>query len=397
MLVALAIAKDPDIFRDMVSLVESRGYPIERHYAETPDGYILGMFRMPAGKMDRDKQLPKGKPVVYLNHALLDSSWAFVCNGEEQSLGFILADAGYDVWFGNNRGNVYSLNHTIYDTDSAEFWNFSYDEMALIDLPTHIEYVLAATGASKLSYIGHSQGTIQAFAGFAMNQTLAAKVNLFLAMAPVTYVHLQESVLMKLGFFFRFDKSMRLFGLNQFLTDKSRITQLGAWLCQKTPDFCDSLVSDIVGPSKHLNASRMAVYTSQTPAGTSTKNMVHWGQGIRKEGFQMYDYGVERNMEYYHQKEPPTYPLEEMKVPTVLLSGGNDYLADPKDIDILVSKLPEKTLLKHIVIPTYAHLDFTWAKDAHELIYPQMLEFLAAANDMAKPALERQAPSMIMV
>ena len=52
-------------------------------------------------------------------------------------------------------------NHTTLSTDSAAFWNFTWDEMALVDLPTHINYVLAQTGAAKVSYIGHSQGTIQ--------------------------------------------------------------------------------------------------------------------------------------------------------------------------------------------------------------------------------------------
>ncbi len=34
---------------------------------------------------------------MFLQHALLDSSAAFVISGAHQSLGFILADAGYDV------------------------------------------------------------------------------------------------------------------------------------------------------------------------------------------------------------------------------------------------------------------------------------------------------------
>ena len=37
------------------------------------------------------------------------------------------------------------------------FDGVSWDEMAAIDFPTQVEYVLSQTGAKQLSYIGHSQ------------------------------------------------------------------------------------------------------------------------------------------------------------------------------------------------------------------------------------------------
>ena len=66
-----SVAKVPDVGKTMFELVSEKGYAIERHYPVTPDGYILGMFRMPRGKNELEQEARR-KPVVYLNHALLD-------------------------------------------------------------------------------------------------------------------------------------------------------------------------------------------------------------------------------------------------------------------------------------------------------------------------------------
>jgi len=368
-------AEDPDVGKSMYEIVAEKGYTIERHYATTSDGYILGMFRMPLAKGVTRQPGAAPKPVVYINHALLDSSFAFVVNSPAESLGFLLADAGYDVWFGNNRGNTYSTNHTHLPTDSAQFWNFTYDEMALIDLPTHIDYVLGATGAQNLSYIGHSQGTIQAFAGFSLHE-LESKVNVFIALAPVAYVHNQVGLLLNAIAGLRTDKIFQVLGYKKFLT-KGFITNFAPWICNIGPSLCANFIELIVGPSHHVNKSRIQVYVSGTPAGTSVKNMVHWGQGIRTEAFQMYDEGsAEKNMWRYNSTKPPAYDLSAIKVPVVLYAGGEDYLADPKDVDRLVSELAPGVLVKRVNIPTYAHLDFSWGVDANTLVYADLMKVL---------------------
>mmetsp|Transcript_15439 Transcript_15439/g.26121 ORF Transcript_15439/g.26121 Transcript_15439/m.26121 type:complete len:84 (+) Transcript_15439:502-753(+) len=73
---------------------------------------------------------------------------------------FKLVEAGYDVWLGNQRGTKYSLGHTSlnYKKDK-KYWEFSFTEMGDFDAPAQIDYVRGSTGAEKLTYIGHSQGT----------------------------------------------------------------------------------------------------------------------------------------------------------------------------------------------------------------------------------------------
>lgn len=41
-------------------------------------------------------------------------------------LAYLLADAGYDVWLSNMRGNVYSHRHQAFHSErDPEYWKFS--------------------------------------------------------------------------------------------------------------------------------------------------------------------------------------------------------------------------------------------------------------------------------
>lgn len=66
------------------------------------------------------------------------------------------------------------------------FWDFSFDQIALDDVPSTVDYILKNTNHKSLSYIGFSQGTAQAFAALSFIPELNDKINLMVALAPVT-------------------------------------------------------------------------------------------------------------------------------------------------------------------------------------------------------------------
>lgn len=106
---------------------------------------------------------------------------------------FTAIDRGYDAWFGNSRGNYYSMKHESLDPvkDENKFWDFSFPEIAKYDIPAVISYIKDVTGSSKVSYVGFSMGTTQMFYGLAkpeLQKFYSESLNLFVALAPCTKV-----------------------------------------------------------------------------------------------------------------------------------------------------------------------------------------------------------------
>ena len=170
-------------------MIKHAGYPWEVHQAKTNDGYILELHRIPFGRKGSVKQRFHGRkrPVVFFQHGLLADSACWISNGANRSLPFILADAGCDVWLGNVRGSSYSKKHNKLNPDLDEkYWRFSWQHMSQSDLPAMINKALRVSGQPSLYYVGHSQGTLIAFARLAEDPLFNKKLRLFFALGPVT-------------------------------------------------------------------------------------------------------------------------------------------------------------------------------------------------------------------
>lgn len=367
-------AVDPETGMTVPEIITYHGYPAEEHFVTTNDGYILGLHRIPHGKNMKSSE---NRQVIFLQHGLLCSSADWVVNPVNESLAFMLADAGFDVWLGNSRGNTYSRSHKTLKVDSDAFWKFSWDSMASEDLPAVIEYIVSETGQQQLHYAGHSQGTMIAFAGFSQNKVLSKRIKKFYALAPVAYLGHMESPLKYLASFIpEIEWLFKILGVRDFLPQSPLITWLASHMCTKSvlKSVCANIVFVICGYDKpQMNETRLDVYMTHSPAGTSVHNMVHYAQAYKTGNFQMYDWGEKENLERYNQSTPPLYDLSNFHVPTVLYYGGHDWLADIKDVNVLLKKLPSGVVKLQKLIGSWMHLDFIWGMDAPREVYKSLI------------------------
>lgn len=99
-----------------------------------------------------------------------------------------MADAGYDVWLGNFRGSKYSLNHTFLNVSTSKFWDFSFHEHGLYDLPATLNYAKKIT-KQKIIYIGFSMGST---AGYIYSSTYPEEalenMEVFIGLAPIAFL-----------------------------------------------------------------------------------------------------------------------------------------------------------------------------------------------------------------
>eukprot|EP01101_Sappina_pedata_P012874 TRINITY_DN9222_c0_g1_i1.p1 TRINITY_DN9222_c0_g1~~TRINITY_DN9222_c0_g1_i1.p1 ORF type:complete len:404 (-),score=127.47 TRINITY_DN9222_c0_g1_i1:73-1284(-) len=380
--VVLADKPDPDDKRNFTQMIESRGYPCETHKVTTEDGYILTLFRIPYGVNASGNSRSSGKPPVFLQHGLLDSSVTWIINEQYESLAYILADLGFDVWMGNNRGNMYSIDSVNLNPKSKEFWEFSWDQMAQYDFPNMVDYVLSATGAKTLGYIGHSEGSLQVFAGLSERPEFAQKLNSFVALGPIVYVGHITNLFLRTLADLDVEEIFLLLGEKQFLPNSALLDKLFPSVCRTVPGLCDSVIEFICGPHRGaFNNSRMQVVAAHEPGGTSVVNVAHFAQNIKKKNFVMYDWGSKKkNEEHYGhgQHEPPAYNFSNFpsqNLPVALYYGNRDELADPTDVAWIIGHLPTSPQIA-VELDDYAHLDYTWDYTAYAYFYPQLTNFL---------------------
>ncbi len=370
-----AIPEDAKLEPDQ--LCEKYGYPYEVHHVTTEDGYILEMWRVKHGASGNGDA--NAKP-IFLNHGLLACASTFMAHLPRYALYSFLADNGYDVWLGNNRGNTFSRNHIHLKPDDPKFWDFDFESMALYDIKAQLGYVKEVTGVDKVPYIGHSQGTEQMFLALAeIEDTIADVALCFGALAPVASLgHILSSTIKNVA---KLHLDLVLSGLhvNEVLPHNWFISGVEEYVCGYLPVICEDVIwalFDLVPLADDME--RTAVSYHYYPAGTSLKNLVHYEQAVNSGKFAKYDYGKKENMKRYGQETAPEFDLTKIsKVPIGLFIGGEDELADPEDVAWLKEQLPASSIIFEKTYPDFGHSTFNIGKESElEPFLDDVLVFL---------------------
>lgn len=113
-----------------------------------------------------------------------------------------MANNDLDVWIMNNRGNRYDLEHhknKSLGLKSREYWDFSFVEMALEDLPKIITYIEKKINNKKLNVLGYSMGSSVLMAALSEPKfNLQNRTGQIILLGPSIYVQNHKSLLFHL-------------------------------------------------------------------------------------------------------------------------------------------------------------------------------------------------------
>ncbi|KAL5276526.1 LIPA.2 family protein [Megaselia abdita] len=362
-------------------IVTNDGFPIESHKVQTSDGYVLEMFRIPYSPNLNNQDKPK--KVAFLMHGLLSSSDCWILNGAENSMAYILSNAGYDVWMGNARGNTYSRENVKLTPLLPPFWDFSWNEIAMYDMPAMFDYVKYETGVENFHYVGHSQGTTVYFVLLSTLPQYNDYIKTSHLLAPVAYMSHMRSPLAAVAapLLSKPNLLSDLIGSNEFMPSTALFGLLGQTACiDKSPfqEICANILFMIAGwDSQYLNYTALPLITATHPAGSSTSQLIHYLQEYNSGDFRRFDFGYFKNERTYHQKAPTDYTPENIDAETYFYYGDNDYFADVGDVLKISQQIQNLALYYQVPVPTWNHLDFLWAINVKEMI-----------NDPVKTAME---------
>ena len=333
--------------------MEKWGYTWEAFDVTTKDGYILTTFHI-TGTVEGGPFKPD-KSTVLIQHGALQDAASWIDQYQVgKPMPLMLADQGYDIWMGNNRGTEYSRGHTgDINSDYIQFWEFSYAEMGMYDDPANIDFIKEKTGKDKIFYLGYSQGTVQMFYSLIKQPLLSDSLHKFIALAPCTICKNNNPSpqynlyrLQDIGVYSMYNDSTWNFNLGRICSELSQ-------------EYCDYVTNE-------SNSGAQTV---------SVQDMWYWQFNTEQNRFQEYapDYLTGGD------KQTPLLDLASIKAPPITMFAALDDETCPYATANSTRTTLGDTVSKFYTIPNAGHQYFASAND-HEFMTNLMNELTVTTS-----------------
>jgi pimeloyl-ACP methyl ester carboxylesterase len=367
--------------RSTGQVITDEGYPYEQHACITKDGYVLTMDRI-ANHQSRN--------IVYFQHGILDSGYAWVGNGVSHSLAFrAYSECDADVYLGNFRGNGLTPGYlaTKNKVPARKFWDYSFDEHAFYDVRAFLEKIVQLKDQElkgqkyTITVIAHSMGagSILAYLVHSKLTNQPHHIDRTILLSPAG----SHTAMPKLLYFssFLIEPTYKYLPI-YYLGLTSKTTKiLVSKLVQDinnhpaTRSLFSSVASRFLlgGQSNNNPFQYVHNLVYHTFNGTSVKVLVHLMQMNRSKHFQSFDYGAEENMNKYGTKTPIRFMehYDLIDIPVHVVYGDDDRVIPKEDVTRHYNALhkfhPSRTYLKRF--ENVGHLELTMGSNTEIIRY----------------------------
>ncbi|CAG4929747.1 unnamed protein product [Parnassius apollo] len=359
---------DPTSYMSTPQLITLHGRRVESHIVLTEDGYFLTLHRVMTPHVQSVSEL--GNKTVLLHHGLLGSSADWILLGPKKSLPYLLSNLGYDVWMANARGNIYSRGHVSKDTNSSDFWRFSWQEMGQYDLPAIIHYIrLVKNTSDPISYVGHSMGATALLVLLSTEPIFNSYLSIGILLAPLAFMVNSQGPLRMFSPVASRPPPLLLqvVGDGEFMPSKETPDWLAFRHCTGPQIFCKNPLLYLTGgilQEQFWDEGLKNRVLNHVPAGGSTYTILHYAQIAKNGKFHKFGDVVAE------------FPLNRISLPIALISSSDDWLATVPDVKRLYFGLSNP--IDHHVVRNnnLSHTEFVWGPGADVLVFRKVIDYL---------------------
>ena len=318
--------------------------------------------------------VPNGK-TVFFQHGFTCTAWIFFHLGEN-SLPFYLLKEGYDIWLANNRGSYFSPGHISKDPKDPKsgYNNYSMDDFVASDMPAMVKYIKERTGAKKMTFIGHSQGTTL-FLMAMMHDPIFTEESFDNFISLGTVPNLAHSKFLPIDILDMIYDLLRRATFLQALNLPELLRELLATLAKEHPKVFGKIFDTLAsiypsGRMDYINIYNLLYYF---PGGISKINLLHWSQIHQMKKLVYY------NPNFHEEKTAKEYNLKNLKkwkIKSLVTRSDDDTFGSYQDVTDFYDAVEDKSVIKLLELTSYGHLDVLFAESAINDIFKPIIEFI---------------------